>query len=109
LRHGRIDLEVDGVVRLQVDQVEAGVGVGDQEQVGGHVDAVAQVAREEVVQAHGRKACEQRREPVGEHGENDDHGQEPDPEEMRDRQDEAEEDRQPRPTQVVRDTQPDRV
>ena len=70
---------------------------------------VTDVAGDELVQAFGREAAEERGEPVDDDEDEHDDREEPEPQEVRNRKEEPEEDRESRSPEVVRDDEANRV
>ncbi len=107
LPRGRVDLEVD---RVPGTAAEAGVRAGSEEDVRADVGRVADVAGREAVEARRQLAVDDDGEPVHEGDEADRDPPERDPEDVRDREQPAEEDGQPAPAQfVVADDEADRT
>ena len=92
------DRDVDRVAGLAG---EPGIGVGGEREIRAEVRRVADVPAEEVVHPLRQEAGEERREPAGDRGEEDGDRPEDDPEDVRDREQEPEEDGQPRTVEVV--------
>ena len=100
LAHGRLDLEID---RIPLAAPERRIRAGRQVEVGADVDGVAQVRDDESLQRARRLALEEEREPDDDrHGE----GRKPperDHDQVRDREQEAEDHRHARTLEIVRD------
>jgi hypothetical protein len=73
------------------------------------VSRIADIAGEEVEEALGRLAADQRGEPVDDHDEERDDPEQRKPDEMRDEQEQSEEDRQPRALEIVGHDEADRM
>ena len=97
---------VDGVPGLAR---EPGIRVRDEEHVPGQVGHVADVAAEEPVQRLGQAAGDEGGEPARDRGEEDADRPEHDPDQMRDREQQPEQDRQARTPEIVRKREPDRM
>ena len=105
LTDGWVDLDVDGVVLLDA---EPRVRVRGEEHVRAHLRRVADVRRDEVVQAVRHLALDEHGEPVHEADDERRDPAERHPDEERDREEEPEEDRQTAAVEVVADDESDR-
>ena len=104
---GGIDLEVDPV-RAGAAR-EAGKAATDEIDEGDEVRRVADVCGEEPMERVWNASGHERYDPRCKDGEDDRDRPEHDPDEVRDGEEEAEEDREARPLEVVRDDDADRV
>ena len=105
LLHGRVDLDVHGVVGLAA---KPRVRVRREEDVRAHLRRIADVVRDELVQARRDLALDEHGKPVHER---DDERRDPaqrHPDDERDREQQPEDDREPAPVQVVADDETDR-
>ena len=101
--------------QLHVDRVlpgfphEAGIGVGHEREICGEVRLVADVAAHHSVEPGGRAAGEDRDHPVDDAGDDDPDRPEREPDEVWNREQQSEEDRDPRALVVVLDDEVDRM
>ena len=102
LRLRRSDRHVYRIARLAQ---EVGERLGGQQHIGADVDRVADVGREKVVQSVGGSPCYQRGKPIHDHRHRGDDPPQSQPDQVRDRQQQAKEDGQTRALQVVADDQ----